>query len=104
MKKQSLKPRLFEIAPVWAGMFTNWPFVFFIPLLIFTFTAAQAQRISRDLNVDILINQAGYHPASGKICVVKGETSGNFEVINTETQEVVFQGSLSRHPEISGIT
>jgi hypothetical protein len=75
-------------------MFANWPFVFFIPLLIFTFTAAQSQRISRDLNVDILINQAGYHPAAGKICVVKGETSAKFEVINTETQEVVFTGDL----------
>ncbi len=33
---------------------------------------AQAQRISRDLNVDLLINQAGYVPHAGKTIVTKG--------------------------------
>ncbi|MBS0000820.1 MAG: glycoside hydrolase family 9 protein [Cyclobacteriaceae bacterium] len=66
--------------------------------LLMNCTPAKAQRISRDLNVDILVNQAGYHPGSGKICVVKGESGGDFEVIHTESNEVVFTGQFKPSP------
>jgi hypothetical protein len=54
----------------------------------------RAQRLSRDLNLDILVNQAGYMPRAGKTCITKGNTERTFEVINLETQEVVFTGLL----------
>jgi hypothetical protein len=55
---------------------------------------SEAQRLSRDLQVDILINQAGYLPDAGKICVVKGNAPRNFEVIDIVNGRVVFSGEL----------
>ncbi len=65
-----------------------------ITLLMLTGPVSRAQRLSRDLNVDILVNQAGYLPSAGKICVVKGETSGRFEVIDVVTNHVAYSGEL----------
>ena len=53
-----------------------------------------AQRISRDLNVDLFINQGGYMPYASKSCVTKGEIGRTFEVIDLETQKVVYTGSF----------
>jgi hypothetical protein len=53
-----------------------------------------AQRLSRDLNVDLLINQVGYVPGAGKWCVASGTLNGNFEVIDVQTQKVVYRGSF----------
>jgi len=58
----------------------------------------KAQRLSRDLNVDLLINHVGYVPESGKTIVTKGIRTGKFEVINTATQEVVYTGTLMPNP------
>lgn len=68
--------------------------VMVVPILILSGFVSEAQRLSRDLNVDIIINQAGYLPAAGKICVVKGDTPGRFEVINIETNQVALNGEL----------
>ena len=57
----------------------------------------KAQRLSRDLNVDLLINQVGYVPAAGKNLVAKGKADGKFEIVDLETQMVVFTGFF--HPE-----
>lgn len=57
-----------------------------------------AQRLSRDLNVDLLINQAGYLPHAHKACVVKGKIDQTFEVIDPKTQNVVYTGSLEYRP------
>jgi hypothetical protein len=65
-----------------------------VALLILSGFVSEAQRLSRDLNVDVMINQAGYLPAAGKICVVKGNTPGRFEVINIETNLVALSGEL----------
>jgi hypothetical protein len=56
------------------------------------------QRLSRDLNVDLLVNQVGYVPQAAKILVTKGTITTNFEVINLETQKVVFTGAIKPNP------
>lgn len=72
-----------------------------ISILVFTFStfpegshSLKAQRLARDLNVELLVNQAGYLPVSGKTIVTKGRISEPFEVINLESQEVVYTGVL----------
>ena len=55
---------------------------------------ATAQGISRDLNVDLLINHAGYLPDAGKSVVARGTVAGSFEVIDLVSQNVVFTGTL----------
>ena len=46
------------------------------------FSKLNAQRLSRDYNVDLLVNQAGYMPQAGKFCTTKGNMKGNVEVID----------------------
>ena len=58
----------------------------------------KAQRLSRDLNVDLLVNQVGYVPQAGKIFVTKGIKNGKFEVINLETQKVAYTGVIKPNP------
>lgn len=59
---------------------------------------SSGQRISRDMNVDLLVNQVGYVPHAGKTFVTKGIRSAEFEVINTVTREVVFTGTMRPAP------
>lgn len=59
---------------------------------------SSGQRISRDMNVDLLVNQVGYVPHAGKTFVTKGIRSAEFEVINTVTREVVFTGTMKPAP------
>lgn len=54
----------------------------------------QAQKISRDLNPILMVNQAGYVPNSIKTTVTRGKRNGKFEVINLKTQKIVFTGSF----------
>jgi hypothetical protein len=58
----------------------------------------KAQRLSRDLNVDLLVNQVGYVPQAGKTFVTKGIINGKFEVINLETQKVAYSGVIKPNP------
>lgn len=70
-------------------------FRFMAILLILSATDTEvtlAQRLTRDLNVDLLINQVGYVPKAGKNIVVKGKRDGKFEIIDLESQTVVFTG------------
>ncbi|HMQ87519.1 MAG TPA: glycoside hydrolase family 9 protein [Flavilitoribacter sp.] len=53
----------------------------------------QAQRLSRDYNVDILVNQVGYMPGAEKVCLIKGECGAPFNVIDIETQAVILSGN-----------
>ncbi len=71
----------------------------FLSIIIFLFhllgnSELQAQRLSRDLNVSLLINQVGYMPKAEKLCITKGDRARTFEVIELETQQVVFTGTL----------
>jgi hypothetical protein len=67
---------------------------FYMLLLAFTVLPGYAQRISRDLNVDLLVNQAGYVPDAGKMVVTKGLRDAGFEVISLETRKVAFTGKF----------
>lgn len=57
-----------------------------------------AQRISRDLNVGLFINQAGYIPEASKVFTVKGNLTGNFDVISLETGVKAFSGVMKYDP------
>jgi len=69
-----------------------------IPILIILLISdpsfLNAQRLSRDYDVHILINQAGYTPGSSKTCVAPGLLERSFDVINTISGEVVFTGKF----------
>ena len=54
----------------------------------------KAQRISRDLNVDLLVNQAGYVPHAAKTIVTKGVVTATFDIIDLVTRKVVYSGSF----------
>jgi Glycosyl hydrolase family 9/Cellulase N-terminal ig-like domain len=64
----------------------------------FEIPEAQAQRISRDLNVDLLINQTGYVPLAGKTIVTKGVNTTQFDVVDLVTREVAYSGSFKPNP------
>ena len=55
---------------------------------------AEAQNFTRDLNVDLLVNHVGYLPEAGKTVVVKGLTNSEFEVINSSSGQIVFEGAF----------
>jgi hypothetical protein len=65
-----------------------------IIIMISDHSILQAQRLSRDYNVHILINQAGYTPDAGKTCVVPGLLNREFQVVNTVTGKVVYNGQF----------
>lgn len=54
------------------------------------------QPFSRDLRVDVMVNQVGFAPGAAKTCVLKESTADRFEVIRTDDQKVVFSGPLAR--------
>ena len=66
----------------------------FIFLLPGTIHRLNAQAISRDLDVSLLINQVGYTPDAEKFCIAKGQIKRDFEVIDLKTLEVVHKGVL----------
>ncbi|HET9485864.1 MAG TPA: glycoside hydrolase family 9 protein, partial [Chryseosolibacter sp.] len=68
--------------------------VFSLLMLVEGVHDSKAQRLSRDLNVDLLVNQVGYLPQSGKLCVVRGITNKKFDVIDLQTQKIVYTGVL----------
>lgn len=51
-------------------------------------------KLTRDLKVDVLINQLGYVPSSGKFCAVQGKTERKFQVIDILAQSVAYEGTL----------
>lgn len=70
-------------------------------LLLFAacnFSALQAQRLSRDYNVDLLTNQLGYLPSSTKTCLLKTNEKINFDVVEITSGKVVLRGTLIPKP------
>lgn len=67
---------------------------FFLLLSVVLSMTANAQRLSRDLQVDVWVNQAGYLPNAAKTCIAKGDTDRKFEVINITTAKVVLSGTM----------
>jgi hypothetical protein len=56
---------------------------------------AIGQSFSRDLRVDVTVNQIGFAPEASKKCVLKGPGAQRFDVIRTTDQKVVFSGPLA---------
>jgi hypothetical protein len=74
-------------------------FLRFVALVItsaffFTENELPAQKISRDLNVNLLINHAGYVPEASKKVITKGITSGQFSVIEITSMKAVLTGNF----------
>lgn len=76
-----------------------FPYAGSILILIFMLTSNHsillAQRLSRDYNVHILVNQAGYTPDAAKTCVAPGLLERGFVVVNTVTGKIVFKGNFT---------
>lgn len=51
-----------------------------------------AQRLIRDLYVEIRINQAGYLPMSSKKCHIPGNSSRSFEVVDVTNHQIFLKG------------
>lgn len=49
---------------------------------------------TRDLNVDVLVNQLGYVDTVGKFCVAPGSIKKEFYVIDVINQKVVYEGIM----------
>ena len=64
-------------------------------ILFLHFLPLKAQRLSRDYNVDILVNQAGYTPDASKTCVVPGLLEREFMVVNTVSGKIVYKGNFT---------
>jgi len=60
-----------------------------------SYDVLQAQRLSRDLNMDLLTNQVGYLPSSTKTCVMQGTGKRDFEVVEIPSGKVVYKGTLT---------
>ncbi|MBK8501828.1 MAG: glycoside hydrolase family 9 protein [Saprospiraceae bacterium] len=71
----------------------NLPLIYFlIVFLVGQNCQVDAQRLSRDSNLDILVNHAGFMPNASKICVVRNNFERQFDVIQIPAQKVVFSG------------
>ena len=65
-----------------------------LPLLVYSQQQPQQEpQIQRHLDMSVFINQAGYHPRAAKYLVTKPEYT-EFEVLNVETNGVVYKGKL----------
>ena len=97
MNYQLIKPQRINsimILKKFSSRFQNILLISFIFLLPGTIHKLNAQTISRDLNVNLLTNQVGYIPEAEKFCITKGEVKRDFEVIDLDTLEVVYEGVL----------
>ncbi len=72
--------------------------VLFYMIIPVGLTELQGQRLSRDLNADLLVNQVGYMPQAGKTVVAAGIITGKFELIDIETQKTVYTGFFKPGP------
>jgi hypothetical protein len=97
MKYQLIKPQRINsimILKKFSARFRNILLISFIFLFPGTIHKLNAQTISRDLNVSLLVNQVGYLPEAEKFCITKGDVRRDFEVIDLKTLEVVYKGVL----------
>jgi hypothetical protein len=68
------------------------------PLLLVSLSvagSASGETFTRDLRVDVTVNQIGFEPGASKRCVLKAPGPERFEVIRTNDQKVVFSGPLA---------
>jgi hypothetical protein len=95
--KQQRVNSLANLTEVGAG-FRSALLIALICLFPGTVHTLNAQTISRDLDVSLLINQVGYRPGAQKYCITGGEVRRDFEVIDLKTLEVVYRGVLQANP------
>jgi len=88
----------FKISKINATCLKPSRFIILVFLICLPLSGNYSQRLSRDLNVDLLINHLGYLPEAAKYCVTRGDTGRIFEVIEAQTQKVVFSGKLTPKP------
>ena len=102
MKNQSLHRKIIlgtaRIQYILSYFFVRMAVLTFVVLIPFGTMELSGQRLTRDLNVDLLVNQVGYVPKAGKTIVTKGIINGKFEVINLETQKVAYTGVIKPNP------
>ena len=65
-----------------------------LALLFSISNASSAQKISRDLNVDLLINQAGYTPGASKTVITKGLINSKFDIVDISSMKIVYSGTF----------
>jgi len=97
MKYCSTKQQRFDLPTILTIAGERLPSILliaFICLFPGTVDELDAQTISRDLDVSLLINQVGYRPAAAKYCIAKGDIRRDFEVIDLKTLDVVYRGVL----------
>ena len=72
----------------------NLAIIILLTGLLMPFYRIHAQKISRDLNVNLLINHAGYMPDASKKVIVKGNLTGIFSVIEITEGRTVYTGNF----------
>ncbi|MEI6050532.1 MAG: cellulase N-terminal Ig-like domain-containing protein, partial [Bacteroidota bacterium] len=92
MKRKTLRLILLKISSFPNLLSIKSIVLSFMALIVCGNIELSAQRLSRDLNVDLLVNQVGYVPEAAKRIVTKGKRNDKFEIINLETQKVDFTG------------
>ncbi|HNT22678.1 MAG TPA: glycoside hydrolase family 9 protein [Saprospiraceae bacterium] len=70
----------------------GWSIIFF---LVFFIHQIPAQRLARDLQVEVMINQGGYLPQSSKQCQIPGSSEKTFEVVEVTSRQVVYKGTTT---------
>ncbi|MCK5207199.1 MAG: hypothetical protein KAQ79_04240 [Cyclobacteriaceae bacterium] len=55
-----------------------------------------------ELSTEILINHVGYLPRAAKFCLMKGDKSLEFKVMNTQNGKTVYQGMMQAHEGVFG--
>ncbi len=67
---------------------------FSLLLILLLPAMCKAQHFSRDIDVAIMVNQAGYMPEASKKAVIKGLVSRKFEIFSLDDLESVFSGEF----------
>jgi hypothetical protein len=67
---------------------------FFLFLFCSAAIPSEGKSLTRDLQVDVFVNQLGYLPGASKRCVLPGDGMRPFQVIHLEGQRVVATGEL----------
>src|SRR5690349_10028192 len=74
---------------------SRWLSLLFVGFTL-TSSSLPAQSFSRDLQVDVYVNQVGFVPDAHKRCVVPNDPGARqFQIIKLESQQVIFTGQLS---------
>lgn len=68
--------------------------IFFKQNLILLFSLVMPSLHGMDLSTDILTNHVGYLPGAAKFCLMQGDQSQEFNVINTQNGKKIYKATL----------